>query len=167
MNIKLINFSYTSVLISLCLFYSNKNMNQQQQKSEEDTTAVVMWMERDVIRRLAGESGNACSASGCGGDGHSGSKGAIIGGVALAAPTRNWWSQLKTAGAAIYANRHYLALRQQRQQLLEQEPSNVPIPMPINCRLTSSDPEGGYSTVGNVYVHPSAQVHPSALVCNI
>ena len=24
--------------------------------------------------------------------------------------TSNWWSQIKTAGSAIYANRHYLAL---------------------------------------------------------
>lgn len=25
-------------------------------------------------------------------------------------PVTNWWSQIKTAGAAIYANRHYLGI---------------------------------------------------------
>lgn len=29
-------------------------------------------------------------------------------GKLFALPVTNWWSQIKTAGAAIYANRHYL-----------------------------------------------------------
>lgn len=140
------------------------NINQQHQRS-----AIVMWMEQDVLRRLAGESRNSCSSnvnnSNCCGDKDSLIKQRTVGyGVALAAPTRNWWSQLKTAGAAIYANRHYLALRQQRQRLLQRESlSNNPLPSPVKCRLATPDP-GGYSKIGNVYVHPSAQVHSTALV---
>jgi len=123
-------------------------------------------MEQDVLRRLAGESGNGCSSSSCGGDGAGRiKKDAVCGGVALAATTRNWWSQLKTAGAAIYANRHYLALRQQRQRLLQHDSIiDLPLPLPVKCRLATADPKGGYSTIGHVYVHPSAQVHPTALV---
>lgn len=123
---------------------------------------MVMWMEQDVLRRLAGESGSGCSSGGDGGSRIK--KDAVCSGVALAATTRNWWSQLKTAGAAIYANRHYLALRQQRQRLLQRESIDLPLPSPVKCRLATSDPKGGYSTIGNVYVHPSAQVHPTALV---
>jgi len=127
---------------------------------------MVMWMEQDVLRRLAGESGSSCSNINSGGDGSGRiKKDAICGGVALAATTRNWWSQLKTAGAAIYANRHYLSLRQQRERLLQRESViDLPLPSPVKCRLATADPKGGYSTIGNVYVHPSAQVHPTALV---
>lgn len=126
---------------------------------------MVIWMEQDVLRRLAGESGSSCSSMISGGDGSGRiKKGSKCGGVALAATTRNWWSQLKTAGAAIYANRHYLALRQQRQRLLQRESViDLPLPSPVKCRLATADPKG-YSTIGNVYVHPSAQVHPTALV---
>lgn len=146
-------------------------MNQQHQRSTEERTdyTVVMWMEQDVLRRLAGEPGsgysNNINSSSCCGDKNSLIKPRSVGyGVALAAPTRNWWSQLKTAGAAIYANRHYLALRQQRQKILQQESLfNNPLPSPVKYRLATPDP-GGYSTIGNVYVHPSAQVHSTALV---
>lgn len=98
-----------------------------------------MWMEQDVLRRLAGESKNEVFSRS---------------GVALAAITRNWWSQLKTAGAAIYANRHYLALRQ---GILQQES------LPSSIKYGLKNPER-YSIIGHVYVHPSAQVHPTALV---
>lgn len=121
-----------------------------------------MWMEQDVLRRLAGESKSGCSNS----NGNSKVKGKVVGaGVALAAITHNWWSQLKTAGAAIYANRHYLALRQQRLRFLHGELLNdFPLPSRVNCRVATSNSGGGYSTIGHVYVHPSAKVHPTALV---
>lgn len=145
------------------------NTNQSQPKLNEDqlsSTAVVMWMEQDVLRRLAGECKSLCINSNDGsgiGCSNKGSKtGAVGRGVALAASTRNWWSQLKTAGAAIYANRHYLALRQQRQQLTQQE--SLPLSSSIKCILTKADNEDKYLTIGHVYVHPSAQVHPTALV---
>ena len=45
-----------------------------------------MWIEKDILPALAGT------------------------GRAKVYHTKNWWSQVKTAGAAIYANRHYLEL---------------------------------------------------------
>ena len=45
-----------------------------------------MWIEKDILPALAGT------------------------GRARVYHTKNWWSQVKTAGAAIYANRHYLEL---------------------------------------------------------
>lgn len=130
---------------------NKNNTNQQKLADERLASAIVMWMEQDVLRRLAGKSVNT---------GGGGCNDTIVrmNGVALAATTRNWWSQLKTAGAAIYANRHYLALREQRQRQL------LRLPVPMKSRVVTASPEGGYSTIGNVYVHPSAQVHPTALV---
>ena len=46
----------------------------------------TIWLERDLIVPLAGTN------------------------TAFLYQTTNWWSQIKTAGSAIYANRHYLAL---------------------------------------------------------
>lgn len=144
--------------LKFCFVYSVNKNNTNQQKVTDDrlSAAVVMWMEQDVLRRLAGKSENS------GGGGCNDTVGRING-VALAATTRNWWSQLKTAGAAIYANRHYLALREQRERQLPRS-LNLPLPLPMKCRLVTANPEGRYSTIGNVYVHPSAQVHPTALV---
>jgi len=116
-------------------------------------------MEQDVLRRLAGKSKSMCSSIG---DDYKNIKQRLVGsGVAKAACTLNWWSQLKTAGAAIYANRHYLALRQQRQRVLQQSP--LDLPSPVKYRLTTLNPVG-YSTIGHVYVHPTAFVHSTALV---
>lgn len=59
--------------------------------------------------------------------------------------TSEWWSQLKTAGSAIYANRHYLELYQQ---------SNPE-------RLAKGQPDGP-AIIGDVFIHPSAMVDPTA-----
>eukprot|EP00729_Bicosta_minor_P003994 gene3994-26884_t len=57
--------------------------------------------------------------------------------------TNNFWSQIKTAGSAIYASRHYL-----------------------ESYRTSSDHASmlatGDNIIGNVWIHPNADVHPSA-----
>lgn len=59
--------------------------------------------------------------------------------------TTRWWSQMKTAGSAIYANRHYLDLyRRQSPQRLAQ------------------NFEGGPNIIGDVYIHHTASVHPTA-----
>merc|ERR1719278_1776441 len=60
--------------------------------------------------------------------------------------TTNWWSPVKTAASAVYANRHYLELYRKKRP----------------DRLAKGD--GGFSVVGNVFVHPTARVHPSAVV---
>lgn len=124
----------------------------------QTVSAVVMWMEQDVLRRLAGESKSvSCSVD----DECRNLKQKVVSkGVAKATCTLKWWSQLKTAGGAIYANRHYLALRQRPKQTLQ---GLFHMPAPPNGQLITVTPVE-YSTIGNVYVHYSAHVHPTALV---
>ncbi|ELT91800.1 hypothetical protein CAPTEDRAFT_169555 [Capitella teleta] len=59
--------------------------------------------------------------------------------------TTKFWSQIKSAGAAIYANRHYLNIYRRT------HPE----------RLAKSSPEGPI-VIDNVFIHPTASVHPSA-----
>jgi len=85
----------------------------------------AIWLERDVLGPLAGR------------------------GSAFLFQTSNWWSQIKTAGSAIYANRHYLALYR------EQKPA----------RLAQKEKDGtGPEIIGDVFVHSSATVHPTAVL---
>ncbi|XP_049880064.1 mannose-1-phosphate guanyltransferase alpha-A isoform X2 [Pectinophora gossypiella] len=51
----------------------------------------------------------------------------------------NWWSQVKTAGSAIYANRHYLELTRP--------------PPPASCHV-----------LPDVFLHPTATVDPTAVI---
>lgn len=66
--------------------------------------------------------------------------------------TNKMWSQVKTAGSAIYANRQYLAMQRKNQPK----------------RLVGPDKKGKGDDFprisGDVYIHPTAQVHPSCLV---
>ena len=75
--------------------------------------------------------------------------------------TTNWWSQIKTAGAAIYANRHYLNLFRQT------NPSRL-AKSQENCNGNNGDLHVNNTKnpeiIGDVYVHPSADIHPSAVV---
>lgn len=80
-------------------------------------------MEQDILTRLAG--------TGC----------------LFALPVLRWWSQVKTAGSAIYANRHYLALYKTKR------PNYLTSPNRNTCNI-----------IGDVYIHPTASVHPSAMV---
>lgn len=66
-------------------------------------------------------------------------------GKAYVYQNNKWWSQLKSAGSAIYANRHYLQLYKSR------HPERL-----SNCAKCK--------TIGDVYIHDSAVVHPSAIV---
>ncbi|XP_066947377.1 mannose-1-phosphate guanyltransferase alpha-A isoform X2 [Macrobrachium rosenbergii] len=68
-------------------------------------------------------------------------------GQAYVYSTDRWWSQIKTAGSAIYANRHYLQLYHK----LKRE------------RLAVNGPDKP-SVVGDVYIHPSATVDPTAVL---
>ena len=65
-------------------------------------------------------------------------------GQAFVFSTDRWWSQIKTAGSAIYANRHYLQLYRQNKRV---------------DRLASTTSP---TIIGDVFIHPSALVHPSA-----
>ncbi|XP_013401011.1 mannose-1-phosphate guanyltransferase alpha-A [Lingula anatina] len=59
--------------------------------------------------------------------------------------TTNFWSQVKSAGATIYANRHYLAIYHRT------HPDRL-----------AKNGEGKPTIIGDVYIHPSASVHESA-----
>ncbi|XP_065171409.1 mannose-1-phosphate guanyltransferase alpha-A [Atheta coriaria] len=76
-------------------------------------------------------------------------------GKLFAFQTTNWWSQLKTAGAAIYANKHYLELyRAKKPERLSQSIlSAAGDNQSAKCRI-----------INDVYVHPSATIHPTAVL---
>jgi len=61
--------------------------------------------------------------------------------------SEEWWSQIKTAGSAIYANRNYLKLYRKN-----------------NPELLSDIKLSGPVIIGDVFIHPSASVDPSATV---
>jgi len=85
----------------------------------------TIWIEKDVLVPIAGTN------------------------TAFLHLTTNWWSQIKTAGSAIYANRHFLALYN----------SSNP------DRLTKE--EEGTKTpriIGDVFIHETAVVDPSAVL---
>ncbi|KAK7073527.1 hypothetical protein SK128_026083, partial [Halocaridina rubra] len=67
-------------------------------------------------------------------------------GQAFVYSTDRWWSQIKTAGSAIYANRHYLQLYHKLKK----------------DRLAISGPDKP-TIAGDVYIHPSAYVDSSAV----
>ena len=62
-------------------------------------------------------------------------------------PVKNWWSQVKTAGSAIYVNRHYLALYRQHR------PERLTTQLTSKCQI-----------IDDVYIHPSASIHSTAVV---
>ncbi|XP_076293267.1 GDP-mannose pyrophosphorylase A isoform X1 [Lasioglossum baleicum] len=80
-------------------------------------------LEQDILTRLAGT------------------------GRLFALPVLRWWSQVKTAGSAIYANRHYLALYKANRSDRLAFTTNGP------CKI-----------IGDVYIHPSATVHSTAVL---
>ncbi|CAH2986601.1 unnamed protein product [Chilo suppressalis] len=55
----------------------------------------------------------------------------------------NWWSQVKTAGSAIYANRHYLELHKEREKSAK----------PPSCNI-----------LPDVFLHPTASVDSTAVI---
>jgi Nucleoside-diphosphate-sugar pyrophosphorylase involved in lipopolysaccharide biosynthesis/translation initiation factor 2B, gamma/epsilon subunits (eIF-2Bgamma/eIF-2Bepsilon) len=76
-------------------------------------------------------------------------------GRVFALQTNNWWSQLKTAGSAIYANRHYLELyRSRHADRLAQG----------DVAIEDEKEKKMCNIIGDVYIHPSASIHPTAAV---
>lgn len=75
----------------------------------------------------------------------------------FAFPVISWWSQIKTAGSAIYANRHYLELyRKTHPERLakfgfEKEPETEA--KKLHCTI-----------IPDVYIHPKATVHHTAVL---
>lgn len=77
-------------------------------------------------------------------------------GKLYALPVSNWWSQVKTAGSAIYSNRHYLELYKKT------HPERL-----VNAGTrTTNDGDGNLicTIIPDVYIHPTAQVHPTAVL---
>ena len=73
-----------------------------------------------------------------------------------ALPVNNWWSQIKTAGSAIYANRHFLELYKRTH-----------IDRLATQGIKDNNPDGESlvcNVIGDVCIHPSASIHPSATV---
>ena len=64
--------------------------------------------------------------------------------------SNNLWSQIKTAGSAIYANRLYLELYKKN------HPNRL-----------AKNGEGMPKIIGDVFIHPSATVDPTAVVFKI
>lgn len=98
--------------------YYNSDAGMDPDTSKRDT----IWLEKDVMVPLAGTN------------------------TAFVYQTSNWWSQIKTAGSAIYANRHYLSLYCKH----------------VNNSRLAVKKEGGPTIIGDVTIHPTATVHPSA-----
>ncbi|KAJ8870493.1 hypothetical protein PR048_029516 [Dryococelus australis] len=117
-------------LCSLELFHTIATVfNARQQEYYNDGAGngkEVIQLERDVLMPLAGT------------------------GRLFAMPTNNWWSQIKTAGAAIYANRHYLELYRShsKERLVERGPA--------------AGDGSKCSIIGDVHIHPTASVHHTA-----
>ena len=93
-----------------------------------------MWIEKDILMPLAGTNDIKVYT------------------------TTNWWSQIKTAGAAIYANRHYLNLFRRTNpgrlaKVLEHCNGSGPV----------RDPESP-EIIGDVFIDASAQVDPTSVV---
>ncbi|CAL1535662.1 unnamed protein product [Lymnaea stagnalis] len=61
--------------------------------------------------------------------------------------TCRFWSQIKSAGAAVYANRHYLAIYR------DTHPERL-----------AKNSEGSPKIIGDVFIHPTATVHPTAVL---
>jgi len=61
------------------------------------------------------------------------------------------WSQVKTAGSAIYANRQYLDMYRKRQ------PNRL-------AGYLGKGEEAKPKIIGDVYIHPTAQIHPTCVI---
>ncbi|XP_078034173.1 GDP-mannose pyrophosphorylase A [Augochlora pura] len=104
-------------------FYAGQNQETFTQFNGNGRDPAHISLEQDILTRLAGT------------------------GRLFALPVLRWWSQVKTAGSAIYANRHYLALYKANCSNRLAFTTNVP------CQI-----------IGDVYIHPSATVHSTAVL---
>jgi len=128
--------SYISTMIncgvyifSPAIFPMLQNVFNSKQTEYLSTTEVddckreTIWLERDLIVPLAGTN------------------------TAFLYQTTNWWSQIKTAGSAIYANRHYLALYNK-----------------TNAERLTKEGKTTPKIIGDVFIHESASVDPTAVL---
>lgn len=104
--------------------FHSRELNYPNYNGQNRDQGYIEW-EREVLTKLAGT------------------------GSLFALPVNNWWSQIKTAGSAIYANRRFLDLYRRTTPacLRIQKYTEVP------CKI-----------IGNVYIHPTATVHSTAML---
>lgn len=103
------------------VFYANQQPDNFTHFNGNGKDPAHISLEQDILARLAGS------------------------GRLYALPVLRWWSQVKTAGSTIYANRHYLALYRMKHP----------------DRLAN---DGPCQIIGDVYIDPSAVVHPTAVL---
>ena len=73
--------------------------------------------------------------------------------------TTNWWSPVKTAASAIYANRHYLGLyRLRRPEMLAGNEAHS------NGHDSTNGHVNKAKMIENVFLHPTATVHSTAII---
>ncbi|KAE8750018.1 hypothetical protein FOCC_FOCC003142 [Frankliniella occidentalis] len=117
----------TEIFQTMSTVFNNKQSDYYSDNTHNTKESSCMQLEQEVIMPLAGT------------------------GKFFAMPTSRWWSQLKSAGSAIYANRHYLHLYQSKssQRLAK-------------SRSKDNPDDTGCNIIGDVHLHPSASVHPTA-----
>ena len=100
----------------------------------------ALWLERDILPSLAGTK------------------------LAKVFQSSNWWSPVKTAASAIYANRHYLELyrlRHPERLAGNKAASNGSTGI---SEMSVDDSEHMAKMIDNVYLHPTANIHPTAVI---
>lgn len=105
------------------VFYAGRQQENLMQFNGNGRDPAHISLEQDILTRLAGT------------------------GRLFALHVLRWWSQVKTAGSTIYANRHYLALYKAKFPRRLASSANSP------CHI-----------IGDVYIHPSATVHSTAVL---
>lgn len=106
------------VFAEIAQVFHSRELNGSMQNRDQ---GYIEW-EREVLTKLAG-TGNL-----------------------FALPVNNWWSQIKTAGSAVYANRRFLDLyrRTNPQRLANND---------VLCTV-----------IGEVFIHPTATIHSTAVL---
>jgi len=111
--------------------FHNRQQNYSNGANGNGKDAEVIELETDILTPLAGT------------------------GKMYALPVTNWWTQVKTAGSAIYANRHYLGLYKST------HPDRLARP---GTRISDEPSDLICTIIPDVFIHPTAQVHPTAVI---
>ncbi|KAJ1519675.1 hypothetical protein ONE63_004940 [Megalurothrips usitatus] len=117
----------TEVFQIMSTVFNNKQSDYYSDNTHNTKETSWMQLEQEVLMPLAGT------------------------GKFFAMPTATWWSQLKSAGSAIYANRHYLHLYRMKCPNRGLTKDSLDSSNNQSCKI-----------IGDVYLHPSASVHPTA-----
>lgn len=114
------------VFSEIAQVFHSRELHYSNGNGQNRDAGYIEW-EREVLTKLAGT------------------------GSLFALPVTQWWSQIKTAGSAIYANRRFLDLyrRTHPERLAKTGVESNEFP----CEI-----------IGDVFIHPTATIHPTAVV---